>query len=163
MRFGGTDECVVGTGKSVLLREIIKALRKKHSKSQDAVAITASTGIAACNIGGQTLHSFSGIGIGEGTPESLATKIKRNKNASSRWLRCRVLIIDEGELVNQDPFHSIEIDLVDIVSMLDGDLFDRLARVACLMKKSPKPFGGIQVSAGLTRVSNNYSPGRSSS
>lgn len=115
-----------GTGKSVLLREIIKALRKKHAKSADAVAITASTGIAACNIGGQTLHSFSGIGIGEGTPESLATKIKKNKNASSRWLRCRVLIIDE-------------------VSMLDGDLFDRLARVACLMKKSPKPFGGIQL------------------
>lgn len=87
----------IGTGKSVLLREIIKALRKKHAKSADAVAITASTGIAACNIGGQTLHSFSGIGIGEGTPESLATKIKKNKNASSRWLRCRVLIIDEGE------------------------------------------------------------------
>lgn len=33
---------VKGTGKSVLLREIIKTLRKKHA--QDAVAITASTG-----------------------------------------------------------------------------------------------------------------------
>ncbi|KAL1708401.1 hypothetical protein EV121DRAFT_172881, partial [Schizophyllum commune] len=33
-----------GTGKSVLLREIIKSLRKKHSKIPDAVAITASTG-----------------------------------------------------------------------------------------------------------------------
>lgn len=85
-----------GTGKSVLLREIIKALKKKHGKAQDAVAITASTGIAACNIGGMTLHSFSGIGIGEGTPESLALKVRRNKNASSRWLRCKVLIIDEG-------------------------------------------------------------------
>ncbi|KAG8740552.1 hypothetical protein FRC10_004168 [Ceratobasidium sp. 414] len=115
-----------GTGKSVLLREIIKALRKKHGKAQDSVAITASTGIAACNIGGQTLHSFSGIGIGEGTPESLATKIKRNKNATSRWLRCKVLIIDE-------------------ISMLDGDLFDRLARVACLIKKNTRPFGGIQL------------------
>jgi hypothetical protein len=34
--------CGKGTGKSVLLREIIKTLRKKHT--QDAVAITASTG-----------------------------------------------------------------------------------------------------------------------
>ncbi|KDR80677.1 hypothetical protein GALMADRAFT_61611 [Galerina marginata CBS 339.88] len=34
-----------GTGKSVLLREIIKTLRKKFSKVSDAVAITASTGI----------------------------------------------------------------------------------------------------------------------
>ncbi|KAL4065877.1 hypothetical protein J3A83DRAFT_326607 [Scleroderma citrinum] len=33
-----------GTGKSVLLREIIKSLRKRHVKSPDAVAITASTG-----------------------------------------------------------------------------------------------------------------------
>lgn len=33
-----------GTGKSVLLREIIKTLRKKYVKSADAVAVTASTG-----------------------------------------------------------------------------------------------------------------------
>ncbi|KIP03424.1 hypothetical protein PHLGIDRAFT_39109, partial [Phlebiopsis gigantea 11061_1 CR5-6] len=33
-----------GTGKSVLLREIIKVLRKRWSKSADAIAITASTG-----------------------------------------------------------------------------------------------------------------------
>ncbi|KAF8749153.1 ATP-dependent DNA helicase [Rhizoctonia solani] len=115
-----------GTGKSVLLREVIKALRKKHGKAQDAVAITASTGIAACNIGGVTLHSFSGIGIGEGTPEHLAMKVRKNRNALSRWLRCKVLIIDE-------------------VSMLDGDLFDRLAKVACIVRKIPKPFGGIQL------------------
>ncbi|KAJ7327673.1 PIF1-like helicase-domain-containing protein [Mycena albidolilacea] len=51
-----------GTGKSVLLREIIKALKKKHIKTNDALAITASTGIAACNIGGVTIHSFAGIG-----------------------------------------------------------------------------------------------------
>lgn len=95
----------------MLLREIIKALRKKHKNSQDAVAITASTGIAACKIGGQTLHCFSGIGIGEGTPESLATEIERNEDASSRWLRCKVLIIDEGEFANQASFYDSEIDL----------------------------------------------------
>ncbi|KAG1746582.1 uncharacterized protein EDB91DRAFT_1049347 [Suillus paluster] len=33
-----------GTGKSVLLREIIRTLRKKYVKSPDAIAITASTG-----------------------------------------------------------------------------------------------------------------------
>jgi len=35
-----------GTGKSVLLREIIKKLRQKFVKTPDAVAITASTGKA---------------------------------------------------------------------------------------------------------------------
>ncbi|KAI5995494.1 hypothetical protein EDD15DRAFT_2164979 [Pisolithus albus] len=36
-----------GTGKSVLLREIIKSLRKRYYKSPDAIAITASTGMYA--------------------------------------------------------------------------------------------------------------------
>lgn len=39
-----------GTGKSVLLREIIKTLRKKHIKTPDAVAITASTGEYASSL-----------------------------------------------------------------------------------------------------------------
>ncbi|KZT38078.1 hypothetical protein SISSUDRAFT_784647 [Sistotremastrum suecicum HHB10207 ss-3] len=85
-----------GTGKSVLLREIIRALKQKFTTALDAVAITASTGIAACNIGGVTLHSFGGIGIGVETAEQLANKIRKNKKATGRWLRTKVLIIDEG-------------------------------------------------------------------
>lgn len=87
----------LGTGKSVLLREIIKTLRKKYVKSPDAVAITASTGIAACNIGGVTIHSFAGIGLGIESAEDLCKKIRKNKKAMTRWLRTKVLIIDEGE------------------------------------------------------------------
>ncbi|OBZ73732.1 ATP-dependent DNA helicase PIF1 [Grifola frondosa] len=115
-----------GTGKSVLLREIIKTLRRKHSKSPDAVAVTASTGIAACNIGGVTIHSFAGIGLGIESAEQLVSKIKKNKKASARWLRTQVLIIDE-------------------VSMVEGDLFDKLARIGSMMRKKVEPFGGIQV------------------
>ncbi|KAJ2918646.1 hypothetical protein MD484_g1770, partial [Candolleomyces efflorescens] len=115
-----------GTGKSVLLREIIKVLRKKFVKTSDAIAITASTGIAACNIGGVTIHSFAGIGLGIESAEDLATKIRKNKKAAARWLRTKVLIIDE-------------------VSMVDGDLFDKLAKIGSILRKSPVPFGGIQV------------------
>ena len=42
----------LGTGKSLLLRAIINALRKKHAKKPEMVSITASTGMAALNIGG---------------------------------------------------------------------------------------------------------------
>jgi ATP-dependent DNA helicase PIF1 len=49
-----------GTGKSVLMRAIIADLKKKYAKDPERVAVTASTGLAACNIGGITLHSFSG-------------------------------------------------------------------------------------------------------
>lgn len=64
-----------GTGKSVLMRAIIKELKKKYSKDPERVAVTASTGLAACNIGGITLHSFSGTFVlatrGSCTPSRL--------------------------------------------------------------------------------------------
>lgn len=45
--------CVTtGTGKSLLLRAIISALRKKHAKKPEVISVTASTGMAASNIGG---------------------------------------------------------------------------------------------------------------
>ncbi|VDB84874.1 unnamed protein product [Peniophora sp. CBMAI 1063] len=114
-----------GTGKSVLLREIIKVLTRKYP-TPDGVAITASTGIAACNIGGITLHSYAGIGLGTDEPEELAKRVKKNRKNSGRWLRTRVLIIDE-------------------LSMVDGDLFDKIARVGSLVRNTAKPFGGIQL------------------
>ncbi|EPS39197.1 hypothetical protein H072_7026 [Dactylellina haptotyla CBS 200.50] len=114
-----------GTGKSVLLREIITGMRKKH-KNYDSVAITASTGLAACNIGGVTLHSFSGIGLGREPVEQLVKKIRRNPKSKQRWLRTKVLIIDE-------------------ISMVDGELFDKLEGVARTLKNNGRPFGGIQL------------------
>ena len=54
------------------------------------------SGIAACNIGGVTIHSFAGIGLGIESAEQLAQKVNRNKKASARWLRTKVLIIDES-------------------------------------------------------------------
>ena len=49
-----------GTGKSVLMRAIISDLQEKYGRNSERIAVTASTGLAACNIGGITLHSFSG-------------------------------------------------------------------------------------------------------
>ncbi|THZ52889.1 hypothetical protein D6C86_10064 [Aureobasidium pullulans] len=81
-----------GTGKSVLLREIIATLRKKYLREPDRVAVTASTGLAACNIGGVTLHSFAGIGLGKEDVPELVKKIKRNQKAKHRWMRTKVLV-----------------------------------------------------------------------
>ena len=47
-----------GTGKSYLLNYI------KEEYKNDGLHITASTGIAAINVGGQTLHSWAGLGLG---------------------------------------------------------------------------------------------------
>jgi ATP-dependent DNA helicase PIF1 len=64
-----------GTGKSVLMREIIKKLRDKYRKEPDRVAVTASTGLAACHIEGVTLHSFAGIGLGKEPAKELVKKV----------------------------------------------------------------------------------------
>lgn len=115
-----------GTGKSVLMRAIIADLKRRYSKEPDRVAVTASTGLAACNIGGVTLHSFSGIGLGKESAPDLVKKITKNQKAKTRWLRTRVLIIDE-------------------ISMVDGDLFDKLEEIARRIRKNGRPFGGIKL------------------
>jgi ATP-dependent DNA helicase PIF1 len=90
-------DSAAGTGKSVLLREIIAGLKRKYAAKADCIAVTASTGIAACNVGGVTLHSFAGVGLADGPVATLVSKLRKNRKASSRWLRTSVLIVDEGE------------------------------------------------------------------
>ncbi|KAH6605136.1 dna helicase pif1 [Trichoderma cornu-damae] len=115
-----------GTGKSVLMRAIINQLRSKYARDRERVAVTASTGLAACNIGGITLHSFSGIGLGKEDAPTLVRKIRRNPKAKTRWLRTKCLVIDE-------------------VSMVDGDLFDKLSQIGRTIRNNGRPWGGIQL------------------
>ena len=115
-----------GTGKSVLMRAIIQDLKKKHVRDPERVAVTASTGLAACNIGGMTLHSFSGIGLGKEDTNTLVKKIRRNPKAKTRWLKTKTLIIDE-------------------VSMVDAELFDKLSQIGRIIRNNGRPWGGIQL------------------
>lgn len=115
-----------GTGKSVLMRAIIQELKRKYSKDPERIAVTASTGLAACNIGGMTLHSFSGIGLGKEDTNTLVKKIRRNPKAKTRWLKTKTLIIDE-------------------VSMVDGELFDKLSQIGRIIRNNGRPWGGIQL------------------
>lgn len=80
-----------------MLREIIATLRRKYHNQLDAIAVTASTGMAACNVGGTTIHSFAGIGTGTDSAAQLIGKVKKNRNALGKWKRAKVLIIDESE------------------------------------------------------------------
>ncbi|PRT56155.1 ATP-dependent DNA helicase PIF1 [Wickerhamiella sorbophila] len=115
-----------GTGKSVLLRRIISDLRRK-ARDPSKVAVTASTGIAAFNIGGSTLHRFAGIGLGKDDPEALLKKVRYNRQAKMRWKSINTLIIDE-------------------ISMIQADLLDKLDFIARKIRQVPdKPFGGIQM------------------
>ncbi|KAF8213489.1 hypothetical protein K438DRAFT_1502939, partial [Mycena galopus ATCC 62051] len=61
-----------------------------------SLAVTASTGIAGLNIGGSTVHSFAGIGLGKESKERLAKRIKNSFQLRIRWQETRTLIIDES-------------------------------------------------------------------
>ena len=92
---------VAGTGKSVLLRQIIGWARGRRMDDTD-VAVTASTGMAAVNIGGVTLHSWAGIGLGQGDLKRYVEAVKFGpghwKKIRERWTDVKTLIIDESNV-----------------------------------------------------------------
>lgn len=106
------------------MRKAVSALRDILGSSK--VYVTASTGIAACNIGGITIHSFAGMGLGRGDVNRILREIRQKEAAVDRWQTCEVLVIDE-------------------ISMLDGALFDTLEYIARVIRNNDHPFGGIQV------------------
>jgi len=52
--------------------------------------------VAACNIGGVTLHRWTGIGLGD---ESMKVMLGRAFGKKEQWQKARVLIIDEISMV----------------------------------------------------------------
>uniref|UniRef100_A0A8C3H618 ATP-dependent DNA helicase PIF1 n=1 Tax=Chrysemys picta bellii TaxID=8478 RepID=A0A8C3H618_CHRPI len=108
-----------GTGKSYLLKKIVGSLPPKSTYA------TASTGVAACHVGGTTLHAFAGIGSGK-APLDQCIELAQRTGVRQHWLTCQHLIIDE-------------------ISMVEGKFFDKLEAVARAVRKRDDPFGGIQL------------------
>ncbi len=112
-----------GTGKTFLLNEFIKYLKKEKIK----VGITASTGIASTHLNGSTIHSWSGIGISKVFNSLSIKRFLRKKNPKIKEIKeTKVLIIDE-------------------ISMLDAARLDLIDRMCKEIKDPFLPFGGIQI------------------
>ena len=109
-----------GSGKTYVLADFIRRSRSsgKH------VAVTATTGLAATHLSGNTIHAWSGIGVAE----TLHPRFHESLSQSRRdtIAKTDILIIDEISML-----HDYRLDLVDEV----------LRRV----RGSQAPFGGIQV------------------
>lgn len=114
-----------GTGKSFLLQQAVCTFRRIHPPN--SVFVTASTGVAECALGGQSLYSFAGVGLGKGTKNELLSTVLKSNEAVDRWKRAKVLVIDE-------------------INMIDGELFDNLEFLASTIRNSqPLLWGGIQL------------------
>ena len=85
-----------GSGKTSLIKLIIQSTKN--------AVLTATTGIAAMNIGGQTLHSLFRLGA------KLMLKAELSKH------KCP----------NQALFDALEILVIDEISMLRADLLDAI-------------------------------------
>ncbi len=111
-----------GAGKTWLLNAYIHHLRA-HGV---AVAVTASTGIAATHIDGRTIHSWSGIGVRDSLNEGELEKLAGNARIRRNYEKTKVLVIDEISML-----HPHQLDMVD--------------RIARRMLDFSRPFGGLQV------------------
>lgn len=111
-----------GSGKSFLLYGIVRYCQEKRIP----FGLTATTGVAASLISGETIHRWAGVGTGEALVEELLYKIMQKSKLVDKWKLTRVLIIDE-------------------ISMLPRALFDKLNVIVRIIRRSREPFGGMQV------------------
>ena len=134
-----------GTGKSVLIRACVDWCNQ-HRR---IVSITATTGVAACNVQGETIHAWSGVSSSDidrarevfhNGPASLSLAArhlrfgevvvgivrKLRRPAIERWRRNHVLIVDE-------------------LSMMDDVTMDVLDLVGQLIRNDGRSWGGLQL------------------
>ena len=122
-----------GTGKTTLLKEILKATNKNH-------IVAAPTGVAAINAGGITLHSLLSIPLRTFIPY-------RDKGHSQD------LFFDGREMVKHQKFNrkklqlllELELLVIDEISMVRADIFDAIDQTLRRVRKIHQPFGGVQL------------------
>lgn len=103
-----------GTGKSTLLKYFVANTKKR-------VVVVAPTGVAALNIGGQTIHSFFRF------PPGPINQIEKTPY--------------KGEM-----FRAIDTLIIDEISMVRADLLDAIDQCLRINLDCPdKPFGGLQM------------------
>jgi hypothetical protein len=108
-----------GVGKSHVSKLIINCFNPND------IAVAASTGAAACLIGGSTIHSLFGIGLGEDPAPKLLAMARSKPDVMKVLRTIRVLLIDE-------------------ISLLSSQLLEKIEYIARKVKKNEHFFGGIQ-------------------
>ena len=110
-----------GTGKSFLLDVFRKTTNKNY-------IVLAPTGIAALNVGGITIHSAFGY-------DNLVNLNLENINEYTIRLKEEKLII----------LRQVQTIIIDEVSMVRADTFDKIDKILKIINKSSLPFGGKQI------------------
>ncbi|MBR0318391.1 MAG: AAA family ATPase [Spirochaetia bacterium] len=107
-----------GTGKSTFIKYLKNNLKKDTGKN---CVVLAPTGVAATNIGGQTIHTFFNFGFGIVDAKKISEK-KKNP------------VLDHTDLI-----------IIDEISMVPAWLLDNIDYALRLWCDKTKPFGGKQI------------------
>ena len=103
-----------GSGKSTLLSQYVDAIKKTKK-----LAVLAPTGIAALNVGGQTIHRF--FRINPARPMDRPPKALR------------------------DILRALEVLVIDEISMARADLIDQIDGRLRQARENNQPFGGVRM------------------
>ena len=109
-----------GTGKTHLLNTFIAQARKRGKK----VSVTATTGLAATHLGGNTIHSWSGIGVNDRLPNNFFERLSKTR---------------------RDVISKTDVLIIDEISMLHDFRLDMIDKVLRTVRENDQPFGGIQL------------------
>ena len=109
-----------GSGKTFTLNRFIKLAKNSGKK----VSVTATTGLAATHLGGNTIHAWSGIGIYDYLSKKFFEKIPKTR----------------AEIIK-----NTDILVIDEISMLHDFRLDMVEEICRTIRQNDKPFGGIQV------------------
>lgn len=109
-----------GTGKTHLLNNFIAQARKRGKK----VSVTATTGLAATHLGGNTIHSWSGIGVSDHLPNNFFERLSKTR---------------------RDVISKTDVLIIDEISMLHDFRLDMIDKVLRTVRENDQPFGGIQL------------------
>lgn len=109
-----------GSGKTFTLNRFIKLAKNSGKK----VSVTATTGLAATHLGGNTIHAWSGIGIYDYLSKKFFEKIPKTR----------------AEIIK-----NTDILVIDEISMLHDFRLDMVEEICRIIRQNDKPFGGIQV------------------
>jgi hypothetical protein len=91
------------------------------------IFLTSTTGVSALNIGGSTVHSFFGVGLGDKDELQLLRKILRNTETKNRLKMNNMLVV------------------IDEISMFPSDLLSKLDFILRTLRKNVSAFGGVQM------------------
>ena len=111
-----------GTGKTTFLKNL-------PLKTYKRMVVVAPTGVAAINAGGQTIHSFFQLPFGPLPPNAstITAQLHRMKKQKLNLMR------------------SLDLLIIDEISMVRADVLDAIDTVLRRVRRSQKPFGGLQL------------------